>query len=81
MTTLTFDTLKFANRLKASGVPDKQAEAQAEILQTNLSEVATKRDLTELELRLKVELICWLIGVAAGQAAFIIAVLKLFPSR
>jgi hypothetical protein len=26
MATVTFDTLKFANRLKAAGVPEKQAE-------------------------------------------------------
>ena len=32
MSTITFDTLKFANRLKAAGVPDKQAEAEAEVL-------------------------------------------------
>ena len=32
MTTATFDTLKFANRLKVAGVPDKQAEAEAEAL-------------------------------------------------
>jgi hypothetical protein len=27
MSAITFDTLKFANRLKSVGVPDKQAEA------------------------------------------------------
>ena len=32
MATTTFDTLKFANTLKAAGVPDKQAEAQASVL-------------------------------------------------
>ncbi len=32
MSTLTFDTLKFARRLKDAGVPDKQAEAEAEAL-------------------------------------------------
>lgn len=50
MATITFDTLKFANRLKAAGVPDKQAEAEAEalseILEVNLKELATKEDLT-----------------------------------
>jgi hypothetical protein len=30
MTAITFDTLKFANKLKLAGVPDKQAEAEAE---------------------------------------------------
>jgi hypothetical protein len=29
MSTITFDTVKFADTLKASGMPDKQAEAQA----------------------------------------------------
>jgi len=32
MTTLTFDTLKFAIRLKDANVPEKQAEAQADAL-------------------------------------------------
>jgi len=49
MSTLTFDTLKFANRLKTAGVPAIQAEAEAdalsEVLETNLSELATKEDL------------------------------------
>lgn len=32
MTATAFDTLKFANRLKAAGVPSAQAEAEAEAL-------------------------------------------------
>ncbi len=32
MSALAFDSLKFARRLKEVGVPDKQAEAQAEIM-------------------------------------------------
>jgi len=49
MSTLTFDTLKFANRLKTAGVPAIQAEAEAdalsEVLETNLGELVTKEDL------------------------------------
>ncbi|MFZ4624107.1 MAG: DUF1640 domain-containing protein [Rhodoferax sp.] len=49
MSTLTFDTLKFADTLKAAGVPEKQAEAQAravaEAFVSNSSELATKADL------------------------------------
>ena len=49
MVAITFDTLKYANRLKAAGVPDKQAEAEAEVLsealEVNLKELATKEDL------------------------------------
>ncbi len=32
MAAVAFDTLKFARRLKEAGVPDKQAEAQAEVM-------------------------------------------------
>ena len=47
MAAITFDTLKYANRLKAAGVPDKQAEAEvlSEALEVNLKELATKEDL------------------------------------
>ena len=49
MATATFDTLKFANKLKAAGVPPEQAEAEAavlsEVLEVNLKELATKEDL------------------------------------
>ena len=49
MAAITFDTLKYANRLKAAGVPDKQAEAEAEVLaealEVNLKELVTKEDL------------------------------------
>lgn len=49
MATATFDTLKFANTLKAAGVPAQQAEAQAtafgEALQVNLRDLVTKDDL------------------------------------
>ncbi|MCE9562966.1 MAG: CCDC90 family protein [Planctomycetes bacterium] len=48
MAVATFDTLKFANTLKAAGVPDKQAEAQAvafaEVIQINLKDLVTKDD-------------------------------------
>ena len=32
MAAIAFDTLAFARRLKAAGVPDEQAEAQAELM-------------------------------------------------
>ena len=62
MSTLTFDTLKFANRLKTAGVPAIQAEAEAEalseVLETNLGELATKSDLREVESKIeKTELV------------------------
>ncbi|MDD5579613.1 MAG: DUF1640 domain-containing protein [Methylobacter sp.] len=48
MAMITFDTLKFANTLKAAGVPSAQAEAEAtalsEVLEVNLKEQVTKED-------------------------------------
>jgi hypothetical protein len=63
MTTITFDTLKFANKLKAAGVSDKQAEAEAEVLaealEVNMKELATKADLNIAvkEIEYKIELL------------------------
>ena len=49
MTAITFDTLKYANRLKAANVPAQQAEAEAEalseVLEVNMQELVTKEDL------------------------------------
>jgi hypothetical protein len=47
MATLTFDTLKYATlTVKAAGIPDKQAEAEAEALaetiEINLKDLITK---------------------------------------
>ena len=51
MTVAAFDTLKYANTLKAAGVPEKQAEAQATILADalsfNLRDLVTKDDLKQ----------------------------------
>ena len=55
-----FDTLKFANTLKAAGVPPAQAEAQAvafaEVMQVSLKELATKDDLAALGKELRQEI-------------------------
>jgi hypothetical protein len=59
MAVATFDTLKFANTLKAAGVPPAQAEAEAqafaEVIQLNLKELLTKEDLGATEKELKQE--------------------------
>jgi histone H3/H4 len=53
MTTLSFDTLKFARRLKEAGMDprlaEEQAEALAEALEVNLQALATKADIKQLE--------------------------------
>ena len=49
MVAVAFDTLKFAKRLAAAGVPLMQAEAEADVLseifEINLRQLATKEDL------------------------------------
>ena len=55
MAAITFDTLKFANTLKAAGILPAQAEAEAvalsEVLEVNFKELVTKEDLKhEVEL-------------------------------
>ena len=56
MAAITFDTLKYANRLKAAGaesrIAEAEAEALAEVFELNLNEVATREDLKHMEERL-----------------------------
>lgn len=79
MSTITFDTLKYAERLKSAGVPDAQARAEAEALRDALAEaidhsVVTKRDLVTELVPIKTELavLKWMLGF---NLAFIMAVL------
>lgn len=61
MAVVTFDTLKFANTLKAAGVPDKQAEAQAsafsDVIHVNLKDLVTKDDLERSLMDFKTEIL------------------------
>ena len=61
MTTITFDTLKFANTLKEAGVPDKQAEAQARAQRESFAEafdsgVALRSDIARLDANIKADI-------------------------
>lgn len=75
MTTITFDTLKFVETLKAGNFSDEQAKALTSALkeaqEARLEDLATKNDLASLELRL----IKWMVGTAG----IIIAAIKLIP--
>lgn len=79
MSTITFDTLKFAKTLEASGVPAPQAAAEAEAIQNALGEssLATQQDIVELrhelreartEINGKVVLVQWMLGVLLALA-------------
>ena len=56
MAAITFDTLKYANKLKAAGaasrIAEAEAEALAEVFELNLKDVATREDLKQMEERL-----------------------------
>lgn len=101
MTAITIDTYALITSLKDAGVPEQQAKAQidaiAKFVDTareqiehdhKLDDVATKRDLKELELTLnnkisdsKTETIKWVaaivVGTGVAQIFAIIGVLKL----
>ena len=73
MTTITFDTLKFVERLKAAGVPEEQAkaimEAQKEALgEAALLTLATKSDIERIERKQlehdgEFKLLKWMMGL------------------
>jgi hypothetical protein len=68
MSAVALDTLKFTKRLREAGVPDKQAEAEAEAVhealreiigdfeRSRLKEVATKQDIKALEASTKLSI-------------------------
>lgn len=77
MNAVTFDTYKFVERLEKAGIPRAQAAAFAEAQRDSMgeAELATKRDLREMELRLDGELKLnrWMLAlvVVAEAAPFI----------
>lgn len=75
MSAITFDTLKFANRLKSAGLTDEQAQAFAEAQKDVFAEaletsLATKLDIMRLEAKLDHEasLLKWMMGVILAVA-------------
>lgn len=85
MATLTSDTLKFANRLKAAGLPAEQAEAQAEalaeVIEVNIQELITKDDLSASMKGLEQRLIIKIGGMLVVTVGVIVALLKMLPSH
>lgn len=77
MATITFDTLKFVEKLKAGGIPEEQAKAISEAFRdaSGDADLATKRDIRELELRMETRfeqikgeltLMRWMLGILLG---------------
>lgn len=80
MNTMTFDTLKLARRLEASGFTQQQAAGAAEAMAESMAEIsglATKADVSDLRRDLaetKAELLKWMFGALAAQTAFLSAI-------
>lgn len=71
MSTVTFDTLKFADRLEKAGLTREQASAIAEAQKDAFAEafdstLATKRDIDRLEA--KMDKHNWMIGILIALA-------------
>ena len=74
MTTATFDTLGYFEKLKAAGVPEAQAKAQADTLRELIdARLVTKEHLDIRLAELKNDLLKWMLGIAVGQVALIVA--------
>ena len=78
MDAIIFDTLAYAKKLKSAGFTEQQAEVQAEALASLVNEqLATKRDLQELELNLKHDLTLRLGGLMISGVAIVATLVKL----
>jgi hypothetical protein len=92
MSTITFETLKFAQRLEKAGASREyaiaEAEALADVLSTGTQELATKTDISQVrsemremrtEINGEMKLIRWMVGLSLALSTGIIALLaKLF---
>jgi len=78
MTTITFDTLKFANTLKTAGTPHAQAEAEAsalaDVFNANLQNLVTREDL-QRELQIMEQRLVIKLGTLIAAAVGIVAAL------
>jgi hypothetical protein len=74
----TFDTLAFAEKLKACGFSEIQAKAATEAFASATSqELVTKIDLEKSIADLKLDIVRWTAILLLGQAGLITALVKL----
>lgn len=78
---ITFDTLKFVETLKESGIEDKQAKAIAAAYQnaSDDRELVTKQDMQMALAEMKYDLLKWIIGLALAQFTVLIGILLKLP--
>lgn len=77
MSSVTFDTHKFVQRLRQSGLPEAQAEAMADALKESQenAELVTKKDLQIAIADLRTDLMKWVIGLALAQIGLLVSIL------
>ena len=92
MTPITFDTLKYAERLEKAGIPREHAKAEAEaladVLASNAQDLSTKTDMAAIrsdmremhtEINGDLKLLRWMVGMSIALSTGTIALLvKLF---
>ena len=77
MSTAIFDTHAYIKRMKAVGFTEEQAEVQADTVADLINErLVTKADLDLRIAELKTELVKWMLGIAAGQVALLVTLIK-----
>jgi hypothetical protein len=76
---ITFDTHKFIRRLRSAGFEEAQAEAVVEAFQdAQVESLPVTRDYLDARLyELENRLVKWGIGLALGQFAMIVVLIKL----
>ena len=81
MSHITFDTLKFVETLKESGIEEKQAKAISAAYQSASEdqELLTKQDMTLALAEMKYDLLKWIIGLALAQFTVLIGILLRLP--
>lgn len=78
MSVLVFDTHAYVKKLKGVGFSEEQAEVQAEVISALIEEqLATKRDLKELEERLAYRLTLRLGSMMVAAVGIVAALVKL----
>ena len=86
MTSTTFDTLDYFEKLKAAGFTEMQAKVQVEAMQgvvksydeASRKELATKGDIQDLKNEMannKHEILKWMMATMVAQTALVIAVI------
>ena len=74
MATVTFDTLKLADKLKAAGLSPEHAEAVVRVIAESQDELVTRKDL-DLALspiRVDLTLLKWMLGFVLAGIVFVL---------